>query len=318
MPSRARKEKYFAKLEKLFSTYERMFIVGVDNVGSKQMQDIKMTLRGKAEVLNGKNTQMRRALSNMLDERSDLAPIVPILKGNLAFVMTNGDLGDVRKVIDENQVPAAARAGALAPVDVWIPSGPTGLDPAQTSFFQALNIPTKINKGAIEIIQDVQVVKKDTRVGPSEAALLNKLGKKPFNYGLLIKAVFESGSVFDPSVLDISEDDLLASLMAGVGNIAAVSLATGFPTEASVPYSVLNAFKDVAAVGLAADYIFKEIEKVKEIIDNPEAFVAAAAAAAPVAGGGGGGGGGGGAAAKAAEPEPEPEEEEDTGFDLFD
>jgi large subunit ribosomal protein LP0 len=219
MPSRERKVKYFAKVNKLFAEYQRMFIVGVDNVGSKQMQDIKMTLRGKAEVLNGKNTQMRRAISDLSNERPELWCLIEMLKQNVAFVMTNGDLAEVKKVLDSNQVsarprgagprsrrqrehrlwqrmaggagrnsararprirsrssasgpralrrpqvPAAARAGSHAPVDVFIPAGPTGLDPAQTSFFQALNIPTKINKGSIEIIQEVQVVKKDTRV----------------------------------------------------------------------------------------------------------------------------------------------------------
>lgn len=164
MPSRLRKEKYFAKLNTLFAQYERMFIVGVDNVGSRQMQEIKIELRGKAEVLNGKNTQMRRAISNLSNERPEVWCLIEELKKNVAFVMTNGDLGEVKTVLEGNQKPAAARSGALAPVDVWIPKGPTGLDPAQTSFFQALNIPTKINKGSIEIIQDVQVIKAHTRV----------------------------------------------------------------------------------------------------------------------------------------------------------
>lgn len=316
MPSRARKEKYFAKLNKLFGQYERMFIVGVDNVGSKQMQDIKLSLRGSAEVLNGKNTQMRRAITNLSNERPELWCLVEELKLNVAFVMTNGDLSEVKKVLEANQVPAAARAGAIAPVDVWIPKGPTGLDPAQTSFFQALNIPTKINKGSIEIIQDVQVVKVGNRVGPSEAALLNKLGKKPFNYGLIVKRVFDAGAVFDPSILAISEDILMANFHAALGNVAAVSLAANFPTQASLPHMVLNGFKEVAGVGLAADFIFKQIAKVKEMIDNPEAFAAAAASAAPVAAAGGAAPVA--AAAKAAEPEEEEEEEAAGDFGLFD
>lgn len=164
MPSRARKEKYFAKLNNLFGQYERMFIVGVDNVGSRQMQEIKIELRGSAEVLNGKNTQMRRAISDLSNERPELWCLIDELKENVAFVMTNGDLGDIKTVLEGNQKPAAARAGSMAPVDVFIPKGPTGLDPAQTSFFQALNIPTKINKGSIEITTDVQVIKAGTRV----------------------------------------------------------------------------------------------------------------------------------------------------------
>ena len=42
----------------------------------------------------------------------------------------------VRKVIDEFKVGAPARVGLVAPNDVTIPAGNTGMDPSQTSFFQ--------------------------------------------------------------------------------------------------------------------------------------------------------------------------------------
>merc|ERR1719230_390777 len=97
-----------------------------------------------------------------------------------------GDLEEVEKVIKEFVKPAAAKSGVIAPTSCTIPKGPTGLDPAQTSFFQALNIATKINKGSIEIINDTTVIKEGSKVGSSEAALLAKLNVKPFKYGLNI------------------------------------------------------------------------------------------------------------------------------------
>jgi hypothetical protein len=69
-------------------------------------------------------------------------------------------------VIEEHKLPASAKAGVVAPVSVTISKGPTGLDPAQTSFFQALNIATKINKGAIEIVNDTKVVEEGKKVAP--------------------------------------------------------------------------------------------------------------------------------------------------------
>lgn len=154
------------------------------------------------------------------------------------------------------------------------------------------------------------------QVGPSEAALLNKLGKKPFNYGLVVRKVYEGGAVFDPSILAISEADLTAKFSEALGNVAALSLATGYPTQASLPYMVLNGFAEAAALGLEAGFIFEQIKKIKEMIDNPEAF-ASAAAAAPAAGGAAAAAAPTAAAAKAAEPEEE-EEEEAGDFGLFD
>jgi hypothetical protein len=58
------------------------------------------------------------------------------MAGNVGFVFTNSDLPKVRDMILANRVPAPARVGATAPVDVIVPAGPTGCDPGQTSFFQ--------------------------------------------------------------------------------------------------------------------------------------------------------------------------------------
>lgn len=57
------------------------------------------------------------------------------LKGNTNIIFTNGDLGDVKQILDTEVRPSPAKAGMVAPDDVWIPAGPTGLDPKQTGFF---------------------------------------------------------------------------------------------------------------------------------------------------------------------------------------
>lgn len=108
------------------------------------------------------------------------AALLPLLVGNVGVVFTSRDLNDVRSEVEKHKVGAPARVGAIAPNDVTVPAGPTSMDPSQTSFFQALNIATKINKGSIEIISDVPLIKANTKVGGSEATLLSKLGIRPF------------------------------------------------------------------------------------------------------------------------------------------
>ncbi|KAL1526348.1 hypothetical protein AB1Y20_015062 [Prymnesium parvum] len=316
MVVRAKKAAYFAHLEECLTKYARAFIVDADFVGSKQISDIRIALRGKAEMIFGKNTMIRRCIRNLTDDgdHPEWETIIPIMKGNLGFIFTNGELDAIKDIIDEFQKPAAAKAGVIAPCSCTIPKGPTGLDPAQTSFFQALNIATKINKGSIEIINDTEVIKEGVKVGTSEAALLAKLGIKPFMYGLSVKYVYEGG-VFDVSVLAINEATLMALWSSAVGNVAAVSLAVGYLTEASLSQLVLAAVKNLTAVALEAEYYeFSAVKKVKDFLDNPDAFVAVAGPAVVAAPGKGGAPA---PAAKAPEPEPE-EEEEDMGFDLFD
>jgi len=148
MVARSKKVAYFAHLEECLNKYPRAFLVDADFVGSKQISDIRIALRGKAELVFGKNTMIRRCIRNLCADGEHPAweSIIPYMVGNIGFVFTTGDLEVVEEVIKEYVKPAAAKAGVIAPCSCMIPKGPTGLDPAQTSFFQALNIATKINK----------------------------------------------------------------------------------------------------------------------------------------------------------------------------
>ena len=135
---------------------------------------------------------MRKAIRGHLEKNPDLERLMPHIKQNVGFVFTKMELLHVRDLLLSNKVKAPAKAGALAPVDVVVPAQNTGMGPEKTSFFQALAIPTKITKGTIEIIKDVDIIKAGDRVGMSEATLLNMLKISPFSYGLVISKVYES------------------------------------------------------------------------------------------------------------------------------
>jgi len=275
-----RKESLKAKLDKYLQEYKNVLICTVDNVGSHQMQKFRMSLRGKAVVLMGKNTICRKAIREHQEENPALEALLPFVRGNIGFVFTNDDLNVVRKIILENKVPAAAKQGSLAPIDVFVPPGPTGLDPGQTAFFQALNISTKIARGSIEIINQVHLIHAGEKVSSSHVALLSKLNISPFFYGIKVSHVFEGGSVYEASVLDLTKEDLYAKFFSGVRKIAALSLAIGYPTIASVPHIIGGAFRKLLYVGAATGYEFKEAKAFLEAGPAP----AAAAAAAPAKG----------------------------------
>merc|ERR1711862_362500 len=298
------------KIIQLLDEYPKCFLVEADNVGSKQMQQIRIALRGHAVVLMGKNTMMRKAIRGHLVNAPQLESLLGYIKGNVGFVFTKEDLVGIRDMLLENKVKAPAKAGAIAPVDVEIPAQNTGMGPEKTSFFQALNIPTKITKGTIEIMNTVELIKTGDKVGMSESTL-TMLGIMPFSYGLVVKKVYDSGSIFDPTILDITDDDLKESIMAAIKNVAALSLAIGYPTLASVPHSIVNGMKNLLAIAAATEITFKEAEMMKEYLADPSKFASAVVADA-----------GGEAAAPVEEAKPEePDEDEsddDMGFGLFD
>jgi large subunit ribosomal protein LP0 len=306
---------YDQRLCQLLEDHSRILVAAADNVGSNQLQNIRQGLRGESVVLMGKNTMMKRTIKLYAEKsgNSRALNLIPLLVGNIGLVFTKGDLKEVREEIQKYKVGAPARVGLIAPIDVVVPPGNTGLDPSQTSFFQVLNIPTKINKGTVEILTPVELIRKGDKVGSSESALLAKLGIRPFSYGLVIQSVYESGSVYSPEVLDLTDEDLIAKFSAGVSMVTSLALAISYPTIAAASHMFVNSYKNVLALAVATDYSFPQAEKVKEYLKDPSKFAVAAApaggdaAAAPPAG-------------KEEEKKEEPAEEsdDDMGFSLFD
>mmetsp|Transcript_7544 Transcript_7544/g.10227 ORF Transcript_7544/g.10227 Transcript_7544/m.10227 type:complete len:323 (-) Transcript_7544:48-1016(-) len=310
--SAERKTEYFVRMKELLGTYQKCFIVQVDNVGSSQLQNTRRSLRGKSEILMGKNTMMRKCIREYCEENpgSPVGPLATECKGNVGFVFTNGDLGEIREVLESNVRPAPARVGAVAPSPVIVPKGPTGCDPGQTAFFQTLQIATKIARGQIEMVNDTPLIAAGEKVTASQAALLQKLGIEPFTYGLLLKSVYDNGSLFDAKVLDITDDVLAAKFSQALSMLASLSLALNIPTQASVPHSIANAFKAILAITVELEnYSFDKADVYREYLADPSKFAVAS----------GGGGGGGAAAEEEKEEEEEEEEEADIGggMDMF-
>uniref|UniRef100_A0A915D154 Large ribosomal subunit protein uL10 n=1 Tax=Ditylenchus dipsaci TaxID=166011 RepID=A0A915D154_9BILA len=231
---------------------------------------------------------------------------------NVGFVFTKEDLGDIRNKLLDNKRGAPAKAGAIAPVDVKLPPQNTGMGPEKTSFFQALQIPTKISRGTIEILNEVHLIKVGDKVGASESALLNMLNIQPFSYGLIVQQVYETGNIYSPEVLDMTAEGLRLRFLQGVRYIASVSLEIGYPTKASIPHVIVNSFKRLLAVAAETDVVFEEAVKLKEYLADPSKFVAAVTAPVsadvPVAA----------AENKKVQEEKEGSEDEDMGFGLFD
>jgi len=293
-----RKLEYAARLNDYLDNFNQAISIDVTNVGSKSIAETRKTLRARnIHILMGKNTIVRKVLSlraekleqeGKLKQAANAERFTEMVEGNVGFVfLPKGEsITKLRKELTDNKVQTAAKAGIEAPDNVLVPAGPTGQDPSQTSFFQALDIPTKINRGQVEIVSDVKLITKGEKVGRSAAELLVMLNIKPFYYGITVKHVYDKGEVYPADVLDISPSQVSGAFNSAVREVAALCLALNYPTPASVPHSIMDAYKNMLAIGLACkNYSWENLEKVETILKDPSAF-AAASSAAPAATGG--------------------------------
>jgi len=272
----SKKADYILKVVQCLEEYPKFLVVTCDFIGSKHMQEIRLSLRASGSVLlMGKNTLMRKAIRTKLEEHPEWDAILPTIKHNVGLVLTKGSLTALRDKLLESTVPAIAKAGIIAPEDVVLPKQVTALEPTKTSFFAALDIATKITRGCVEILNDRKLCDKGKKVGGSEAALLQMLDIKPFTYGLKVTSCWE-GSIFSPAYLDFTEANLFQSIAVGINQVAALSLGLSYPTLPAFKHVVVNGFKNLVAVCLETGYSFKEMEEIRKRVENPEAYAVVA------------------------------------------
>ncbi|KAI4997449.1 hypothetical protein ZWY2020_052791 [Hordeum vulgare] len=235
-----KKHSYDQKLCQLLDEYSRVLVAAADNVGSTQLAEIRRGIRGDSVMLMGKNTLIRRCITAhaLRTGNENTKAIIPLLQETSVPSFTKGDLKEVREEIAKYKVGAPARVGLVVLLMWWFPwkhwSGSS-----QTSFFQLINIPTKINKGSVEIVAHVDLIKKAPRFWTSP--------RRP------------DGEV-----------------RGGVSMVASLSLAVSHLTLAAAPHMFLDGYKNVLAVAVETEYSFPHADQIKEYLKDPSKFAVAA------------------------------------------
>ena len=299
---------FCAKFREMFHKYGKVALVSAENVSASQLLGIRHDLQGIAEILFGKNSLMRRVVEELKGELKNVEVLEPFLYRGVGFCFTNGSFSKIKEIIDSHCKGSPAKVGAISPCDVVIPPMRTTLPPTQVSVLHALNIQSKIFKGTIEITSEKLLIKEGEKVGASEANLLSILNIQPFKYTLKLIKLYDNGNLYDPSILEISDEVLSGKFATALKNVAGLSIGIGYVNAASAPHMVGSAFKDIASIAVAIDYQMKQIADIQALLSDPEALAkmqAAAAAAAP-------------AGEQKAEEKKEEEEEVDMGMGGFD
>lgn len=135
-------------------------------------------------------------------------------------------------------------------------------------------------KAQIEIANPVKVIKEGEKVNQSQAALLEKLKIRPFEYKMHVKNVMDGGKLYPASVLNIKLDDIMTAFKTAGSNLTATSLGSGYIVASAAPHIIMNAFKNLACVSFASDYSFPLAERLRGSATATSSAPATSAAAA--------------------------------------
>lgn len=113
-------------------------------------------------------------------------------EGQILFIFTNENPFKIAAKLDKFEMDMEASPGDIAPENIVIPEGNTGIPPGPViGLFSALSIPTKIVAGAIYIAKDILVAKKGDKISANLANILSKLGIKPIKSKVYVKFAYD-------------------------------------------------------------------------------------------------------------------------------
>eukprot|EP01089_Gocevia_fonbrunei_P005861 TRINITY_DN1635_c0_g1_i1.p1 TRINITY_DN1635_c0_g1~~TRINITY_DN1635_c0_g1_i1.p1 ORF type:complete len:280 (-),score=49.69 TRINITY_DN1635_c0_g1_i1:38-877(-) len=186
----------------------QIVVFSIDHIPTPHIQALRSILRKQfnASLVCGKNTMMRHVFNLASAYNQKLVQLIPYLKGNVGCIFaSNCDLLLLRKIIEDFSATVNAKPGMIAPCDVAIKKGISGLTPEKTSFFAALGISTKIVKGQVELVKDIPLLSAGEIVTESMFRLMELLKLKPFKYNMEVKALFDNGDLIDLDAIKLFE-----------------------------------------------------------------------------------------------------------------
>ena len=270
------------ELVEFISSYESVGIVGVEGIPSRQLQAMRRDLHGSAAVRMSRNTLVERALDEVND---GLEQLTAYLAGQVALIGTNDNPFGLFKQLEASKTPAPISAGEIAPNDIVIPEGDTGVDPGPfVGELQQAGADARIQEGSIQVLSDSTVLEAGGEVDQQLAGVLGELGIEPKEVGLDLKQVYSEGVLFSPDELAIDIDEYRADIQSAAAAGRNLSINAVYPTTQTAPSLIAKATGEAKSVALSAavespdvvgDLLGKADGQVRALvgqIDDPEAL----------------------------------------------
>ena len=276
------KQEEVDSITEFLDSYESVGVVSITGIPSRQLQEMRRELHGTAELRVSRNTLLERALDEVDEGFEDLKGYV---SGQIGLIGTNDNPFGLYQQLEASKTSAPINAGEVAPNDIVIPEGDTGIDPGPfVGELQTVGANARIDAGSIKVMEDSQVLDAGEVVSADLANVLSELDIEPKEVGLDLRGVFAEGILFEPEDLELDVDAYRADIETAVAFGRNLALNAGFPTERTVPLQLSKASAEAKSLALHAaienpdvmpDLISKADQQVRALaaqIDDEEAL----------------------------------------------
>ena len=254
-------------------SYDSVGVVDITGIPSRQLQEMRRDLHGTAELRVSRNTLLVHTLEEVDEGREGLTEYV---SGQVGLIGTNDNPFGLFQQLEASKTPAPINAGEVAPNDITIPEGDTGIDPGPfVGELQGVGASARIQDGSIRVLEDSTVLSAGGEVSADLANVLNELGIEPKEVGLDLRAVHADGVLFEPEELEIDVDEYRADVEAAAARGRNLSVNAVYPTDRTAATLLQQARGD--AKSLALEAAIEDPDVVDDLLSRADAQVRALA-----------------------------------------
>lgn len=254
-----RKVVLYENLQNLAKSYNVIALCRMTKVRSAQLMAIRKKFKNEIKILTIKNKVAQRAFEQIFNDVKGLEFLNKELEGQCALMFTNLSPFKLNLTFDKNKIFMAAKGGDIAPNELVIPSGNTGINPGPVlSEFKESNVPTKIDQGTIWVSKDTIVAKPGDVISQKLAALLSKLDVKPIEAGVSVNYAIAEGLEFKEKDLKIVVQDYVDELIKSFQEALSLSVEAVYFTKESTPLLLVKAKQHGLSLAVEAGYLSAE------------------------------------------------------------
>lgn len=241
-----------ARLEQLAKKYPVVAVADLSGFPANLHGALKVKLAGKAVLTVSKRKIIQRALQNAGVNDA----ITKDLKGSTAVLFSNINPFELYALVKQSSGKVSAKEGQIAPEDLIIPAGDTGLPPGPAlSDLKGAGLNVRVQGATIAVMEDKVVTKKGEVITAPVVNVLGKFGIKPIKLRLNVTQVLEGKELFAASTLDIDEEAIFAQFMKAEQQAFNLAVNAVIFTEKSTPVIVTKAFREAKQVALDSNFL---------------------------------------------------------------
>mmetsp|Transcript_11576 Transcript_11576/g.71202 ORF Transcript_11576/g.71202 Transcript_11576/m.71202 type:complete len:241 (-) Transcript_11576:2577-3299(-) len=194
---RERKEGLVNSVGECLDQYKALYLFRYENMRNDKFKELREKCRDTSRFFLGSNKVLQIALgkSEAEEPRDNTHRVAERLKGFCGLFFTNMEQEEVEQVFAEFEELDYARTGMVAPETIQMDAGPIHgpMGPIAHTMEPTLRengMPTKLNKGIVELVSDFQLCKEGQQLSPEQVVLLRLFDHKLAKFKLQLDCMW--------------------------------------------------------------------------------------------------------------------------------